>query len=265
MNGKKCIGLSVLVLVGVAGAPAAANNVWINNPNVIVGSSTTVSNQTFRIAGDPGSNLATRWDQSIGEGSSVAGAGAVNIDIGTVSELNNQLLDFTIRNFTAANPGPNGELGLHFGIVGPNNSGTVSWGTGFSGDTATTLGGKSVGDLVYNSLLVRVNVDGSGNSLDVTNLNFTANPAATTFGSFFDPTSSIGGQINQRLVADFDLASNDWTLTGTLKGFNAFPATPNDLRFRVFQEQTAFVVIPLPTGAGLAGLGLGLVALRRRR
>ena len=181
----------------------------------------------------------------------------------------------------------------------------IAWGSGFSVSLPSTvtyselLRGESPGlsdggkPTQYNGLFLEARSTQSGSSLQFSDLSFSS-PSLVYGGGEFDsgivtpatidpwddPSASLpeAGYWRQLLVADGNLASHDWTLSGTLMGDRSGPLGDDEVRFSLEGVQveatnarqtfsTVTAVIPEPTtwisGACLV-LGIAGWTARRR-
>ncbi|MCC5786790.1 MAG: hypothetical protein JJU33_08835 [Phycisphaerales bacterium] len=253
MHGKFV--LASFGLVFSAATAASAGQVWINSDDITgVTVNQTVAAQKYRLSNN-------NWDMSLANQSSTANsADFIQANLGNNAQLSGRSYSFIVEHVAGQ--------GFAFFMADMTGSTILSWGAGLA-----FLGGTNAADLnsvlpnrSFNSIELEAWVRRDNASMSFSDLQFFA-PDLDVDGSFFAGVAENGdGPITQRIVSDADLSLFDWSLTGTLVGARDSSAAGDEtVRFEIRQQNIDFVVIPLPTGAGLAGLGLGLVALRRRR
>ncbi len=177
--------------------------------------------------------------------------------------------------FTPGNPNvdmnPSGapvwQKGLEYGFQFSFDqaTGASTWSLDFNRDgsfagvevasaTSASLAGRSFG---FIQMYTRTNDE---NSVEIRGLTING----VNFGNFSNPIGGGANAQNLDYFGDSSGAFGDILITGSLvfDGTGQFAQERPVMGFKLGGEA---VVIPLPTGAGLAGLGLGLVALRRRR
>lgn len=256
MNGKKCLGLSVLVVVGVAGAPAAASQVHVNpilqaaySP-ASLNNTNTHSRHVYRLDGQ-------QWEMFQRRAANInSDANDLSL-VANTNDLRGVQMSYSLEFDTAK--------GFRFQMqeVGGTINGEVIWGdSAIDGgwnqmftntQQKTTVGSQDFDYRDFNSI-----------KLDSSNMTFDGFSFAS---GVLGNADFIDGSAPQWLYLGRDSAEGlsfldfNWSITGNV---TANPGSPTP-DFRLSLVQSEFAVIPLPTGAGLAGLGLGLVALRRRR
>lgn len=144
-------------------------------------------------------------------------------------------------------------------------TGTSTWNLDFSRDgsfagvevasaTSASLVGRSFG---FIQMYTRTN---DLNSVEIRGLTING----TLLGDFANPAGGGNNATIDTYFGDTSGGYGDILITGSLvfDGTGGFAQERPVMGFKLGGQA---VVIPLPTGAGLAGIGLGLVALRRRR
>lgn len=237
----KLITMSVLMSV-IALCPdgkATADMVYINSSLVTLsGGSTTVGNAKYRLSNN-------NFDQSIDNAQAVLlAADQVTSNWGNVSSLSGQTFNFSLEHRTGQ--------GFILTLLNTSNSTlrTVSWGSFASspgGTNAATLNGIAPG-AAFNSLQVESRASLSGSSMSFSNLNFTGLSVADGVFSSGTTTPTTGSPLGfdtQRLVADVNLASFNWTLTGSFQGTKLSTGSDEGVRFLVRFQQVTPTFSPL--------------------
>jgi hypothetical protein len=245
--------------------PAMAGQVFINPDSKVVATETgSRAEAKYRLA-------STNFDQSLGNsfGTSSGGANFISNGLGNGNALNNVWFRFSLQHVAGqgytmrmVNHGnnQNNEAGASHTLIWRDDAATVNNGetlksrSSLNGQTATGQGAVKI-------LILTAQATSTGGSMEWDQLSFSAS-GQTVVGTLGDmnapPTST------QRIVSTSDFRSFDWSLEGWVRGAVATGGGEQQ-RFTVNMKDGDVTVIPLPTTAGLAGLGMLLVAGSRRR
>ncbi len=241
-------------LCAAIGSSAQGAQVYINSNQFFAGpGATTVWTAKYRISN-------SGFDQSL----SIPTAQNVNADLGNRSALSGQAYSFTLQNVV----GQGVRLSMQ---KQPSSTLTVlSWGSAaLGGANAATLNTLTPFSASYNTLKLQSRAtSGSGNPNPSFTVSAFALTGPTTSGSFVSNTvtSTTGdagspGFFTQYAVAKLNLATVNWTLTGTVSGIRAGGSGDELSRFTVDAQQAN----PVPEPATLAALLIGAVGIARRR
>lgn len=157
----------------------------------------------------------------------------------------------------------------------------------FANEVDASVGGSSMSGVGYD-FAPGLDLSGPGRELQISGFGFFSRDsidfALDAEASVTLALTSIAGsvewtqQLTSELLSDLVFSLSAAPSTGDLALFDFADVESMTIRFAIsattgnsitsldyIASRIEFAVIPLPTGAGLAGLGLGLVALRRRR
>jgi hypothetical protein len=209
-------------------------------------------------------------------------APSLTVNLGNKNALNNTPFNFSLTH----RAGQGFIWTLTNTITSVTN--TLAWGTGFnpalpSGALrATTVNGKAIGSS-FNSLQIYARANKSNSSVSLSQLRFT--PASSSSleledGSFITPTTiNENSSLTQRLVADTNLAEQDWVLSGVVSIYNQ-SGTGESVALNIYGETATFTTntpagqgsgngpletVPEPGSALLVSLASMSYLMRRRR
>ncbi|MDX2132473.1 MAG: VPLPA-CTERM sorting domain-containing protein [Planctomycetota bacterium] len=258
----------IAAALAVASGQALAGNVWLNSAKVSNYTETgSVGQAKYRMSN-------TNFDMSLDHGLGTNPGQFISHGLGNNTQLNNVVFNFSV-NFIA------GE-GMIFRMVNTNTNAAfnLAWGT-FSSplpagttNSVATLNGFAP-NRSFNTIQLFADARFNPSQMQWSNLAFTsagltvADNSLLTGGQVENPENPgsppPGTQHTQRIVSDMDLSTFNWTLTGQIRGYRTGAGGDELTRYVIGLKESNFQIIPLPTGAGLAFAGLGVLGVRRRR
>ena len=268
--------LSVVAVAALAGQ-AMAGNVLIN-PTAAQFLPGQTPSATATTAASAKMRFATNsWDMSLSPTTSTTTPGAfLQRDL---ANANNTPAALTAAwNFTLNYVAGQGYTYSVTSVTFPN-SGTLTWRSdaaqNVNGGTANTLAGEGP-TRAFNFIRLHARAGNSPQAMSFSNLAFSS--SLTSTGSFDSGAASSTSTRNsidgsggnffyyQDIVSDTNLATVNWSLSGTIQS-NATTTAGEGIRFQVDMRNSSFQlnVIPLPTGAAMGLAGLTVLGFRRRR
>lgn len=242
---------------------ALAGRVWINSNQVQNFVETgSVGQAKYRLS-------QNNFDMSLDRGQGTNPGQFQSLNLGNNNALSGRTFDFTLRHIA-------GE-GLIFTMLNTvsRSSSTLAWGsftTPPSGSVFTTIGGAEpaatdnpdANRRSFNALILTATSTRNNSSMTFSNLAFTSGLSLQDGALFGGAASTPGtGNIAQRVVSDTNLASIDWTLTGSLTGSRDNSAGGDEtVKFTIAEKIASFrvVVIPAANPLTMSTAGLALVA-----
>ncbi len=269
---KRAIKLSTTVACVHLTSVAHAQSYWIESDQVINPSySAAVFGARYKVDNN-------NWDMGVSDGQ---GAPSLTANLGNKNTLNNTPFSFSLTHIAGQ--------GLIWSLTNTITSATttLAWGSGFNpvlpagSQSASTVNGKSIGSS-FNSLQVYARANKANSSVSLSQLRFTPagnSPLELEDGSFITPTTiNENSSLTQRLVANTNLAAQDWVLSGVVSIYNQ-SGTGESVALNIYGETANFTtntsanqgagngalnVVPEPSSALLISL-TGLSFLMRRR
>ncbi|MDX2147696.1 MAG: hypothetical protein SFZ23_09260 [Planctomycetota bacterium] len=216
------------------------------------------------------------FDMSLDRGQGTNPGQFIQANLGNNNQLNNTAFNFVVQHIAGQ--------GILFQMnkASDQSSNALSWGnfsSPMSGQSVSQLGGQSFygSGRGFNTLLLTARAEWAGNaanpgssSMSFSNLNFSSSELAVADGAFISGAASTPGTgaVVQQLVSSVDLSQYSWSITGTITGLR-LPAniTAGDelVSFVIGGKQSEFALIPLPSTAALAGVGMMVMGGARRR
>lgn len=246
----------MLVMFGAVAALAGvarADQVWINPAGLHVTQQRTVASFDYQL-GQSTANISTeyRWNE--------LHSMAQDREIGGSESISGRSYEFTLSHYASQ--------GVVFALrdLGTNETHVIMWGA-FSPQQFPQVPHEYAFDSPFNALVLTANATAEGASVEFSDLVFSS-ALSSAHGAFEDGAVSTPGEATrvQRLIALVNLASIDWTMSGTIRGVrDAITGGPGLAGFSIAQTMMTATLIPLPTPLWLGAAGLGLVMSRRRR
>ena len=239
--------------VASLGGVAQADQVWINPTGLHVTQQRTVASFDYQI-GPSMAGISTQYRWS--EWQSMA----QHREIGGSESISGRAYEFTLSHYA--------NQGVVFALrdLGTNEVQAVMWGA-FSPHQFPQVPHEHAFDSPFNALVLTASATAEGASVEFSDLVFSS-ALSSAHGAFEDGSVSTPGEATrvQRLIASVNLASIDWTLSGTILGVrDSISGGPGLAGFSIAQTMMTATLIPLPTPLWLGAVGLGLVLSARRR
>lgn len=249
-------------LIAILSFTASAANVSINQS--ALSSGTTVASARIRA-----SNNA--WDVGLSNGVDYSGSNSWHSAMASTFISPGRTYNFTLEHRAGQ--------GFIFTVVDSRTARTTvqAWGN-FSaplpGNVLSTLGGHTATDS-FNALQLESRATINGATTSFSDLVFTSSDLSST-GSFYDGTltrttvigSNPVGTAKQSLLADVDLSSRTWTLSGTvglIRGAGIGGADNVSFTVGMMNVAVPGPAVPEPSGAALLAAALAGLTMRRRR
>lgn len=252
---------SSCVAVALAACTSAmADQVWINSSRVHIEHVHTVAEYGYALSPTNAEMSSVyRWTQPTGLHASQ--------NLGGTESLSGRAFDFSLQHIL-------GE-GYIFSLrdTVTQEVSVISWGTFLNhpyGNQPPQANEHSF-QTPFNALVLTAQASSEQSSIEFSNLVFSS-VLTVADGAFESGFASTPGEETrvQRLVSSVNLASINWTLSGTILGIrDSLLGGAGVTAFTIGQAQAqmSMVIIPLPTPLtmGAAGLGLIMFLARRRR